>query len=77
MKTRKAFYASIATFGVTLFLLLFTSTIHGINPNNIDLFPGLRGLLNLLDKISGIDAFIGLLSGISSIVTGIVVRCRS
>ena len=76
MKMRRTFFVSILVFGITLFILLLTSTIHGISPSHVDLFPGLRGLIGVLDRINGIDAFLSLLSLLASIVSGIVNWCR-
>jgi len=73
---RKAFYIIAAIFGISLLLLVsygFTQSSWFV-PSNASKFTGLLPLANALEKISGVDAFVTLLSGIGTIITGILKR---
>jgi len=75
---RRAFHISIGIFGFTLFLLVLHIYLQVEFPNPNELinspFPGLREMVGFLETISRVDVALTFLSGLSTVVTGILKR---
>ena len=75
---RRAFYIFLGIFSVSLFVLVFYAFTQSsfFSPDEIanSPFPGFTGFVSALERISGIDAMVSFVSGLLTIVTGILKR---